>query len=103
MTDAHKLLLRALEDRIGPAHGLVLLESRLESWASATFQGARHRYALAVTGPEAWERANRLADALDAIEFDLPGHLVADINAIERSTGPGGTAIVIEALTLEDA
>jgi hypothetical protein len=103
MTDAHNLLLRALGQRIGSAHDLVLRESRLESWASATFQGMRHRYSLGVVGPEAWDCANRLADALDAIEFDLPGHLVADINAVERSTGPGGTAIVIEALTLEDA
>jgi hypothetical protein len=44
MTDAHNLLLRALGQRIGSAHDLVLRESRLESWASATFQGMRHRY-----------------------------------------------------------
>ena len=103
MRDAHSLLFRALEQRIGPAHALVLRESRLESWASATFQGTRHRYTMGVRGPDAAARADRLARTLDALEFDLPGHLVASIDATERTEGPDGPAIVIEALTLEDA
>ncbi len=69
-------------------------------WASATFVGARHRLTLsAASGPalDAW-----LA-ALPEHEFDLSGHLVADlvIDAIRRM---GDRAeIEIEVLTVEVA
>lgn len=60
-------------------------------WSSVTFSGARH-----VFGYDFAPRPD-LAALLDAIEFDLPGHLVADI-AVESEGG-----LRIEALTIETA
>jgi len=67
-------------------------------WASVTFNGARHVLclrALDTPGLEQW------VDNLAEVEFDLPGHLVADlaITAIERTQGE--VFVRLEALTVE--
>src|SRR3546814_12021946 len=50
-------------------------ESRQTPWASATFSGARHRFVLHV--PHIARKGE--LRALDEREFDLPGHVLADI------------------------
>lgn len=102
MPDAHDALLRALKERIGGRQTLEVRSARSESWASATFSGSRHSFALTLTGPGAIATAGRLADELDAIEFRLPGHLVADIAMAGRADGRDRSAFTIEALTVED-
>lgn len=102
MPDAHSGLLRALAARTGDGERPVLRETHAESWASATFTGARHSVTLAIPGPSARARANRLADGLDAIEFTLPGHLVADIAVTHRIDSAEDSILTIEALTVED-
>lgn len=99
--DAHRLLCRALQIRAGG--GATITASRRDAWASATFCGARHAISLHLTGGDAAARGTRLADELDGIEFDLPGHLVADIGVRSRAENPGGVTLEIEALTVEDA
>jgi hypothetical protein len=84
--DPHRALLRALVAR---HPDLLILDSRHEPWASATFTGARHCLTCA-TGPY-------LAGIEDA-EFALAGHIVADL-AVEHHDGQ----VVIEALTIECA
>jgi hypothetical protein len=83
--DPHRALIRALLAR---HPGLIVLASRTEPWASATFTGTRHELVCA-TGPN-------LA-GIEEADFDLPGHIVADIG---WSAEPG--RLLIEALTLED-
>lgn len=102
MADAHDALLRALKARLGKRHHLEVREARSEGWSSATFSGSRHSFALTLSGPAADSAAANLADGLDAIEFQLPGHLVADIALADRIDSPGRSAFTIEALTVED-
>ena len=102
MADAHDELLRALQGRIGSATPLEIHSARSEAWASATFSGSRHSFALALSGPEAAATTTRLAARLEAIEFDLPGHLVADIAITQRTDEADHSAFSIEALTVED-
>ncbi len=83
--DPHRALLRALTARYP---GLLVLDSRTEPWASVTFTGARH--VLTCTGPD--------LTGIEDAEFDLPGHVVADV-AVTRSTG----LMAVEVLTIEDA
>ena len=101
--DAHRLLIRALREKAGGAALATVGAARSEAWASATFRGARHAIALRLSGTDAGERAARLARELDGIEFDLPGHLVADIGVTSRDEDGDGVALAIEALTVEDA
>jgi hypothetical protein len=102
MTCAQTALLRALARRAGPGHTLTLRTARSRPWASATFTGARHSFALLLSGPDAAEQASRLGEEVSEVEFTLPGHLVADIAIVRRNDEADGAAIEIEALTIED-
>ena len=102
MIDAHDGLLRALQTRIGTKVPLEIRSARSDAWASATFSGSCHSFALALSGPDAAAATIRLAARLDVIEFDLPGHLVADIALTDWVNGPDCSAFSIEALTVED-
>jgi hypothetical protein len=102
MRDAHDDLLRALKARIEGAEHLEICSAHSEAWSSATFSGSRHNFALALSGPAAAAMTSRLAARLDAIEFDLPGHLVADIAITGRVDGPDRSAFSVEALTVEN-
>ncbi|MDB5684214.1 MAG: hypothetical protein JWM75_1912 [Sphingomonas bacterium] len=101
--DAHRALIRALCAKAGGCDGATIEDARSEVWASATFRGARHGMTLRITGEDAAIRAERLAEEMAGIEFDLPGHLVADIAVIARSSTADGETLEIEALTVEDA
>jgi len=96
MIDPHTRLIRALiarsENRATLRHG----ES--EAWASVTFTGARHLLRLAMPA----EMADAFAAELDAHEFAIPGHIVADIAVTARHKAATGTTLEIEALTIED-
>lgn len=82
--DPHRALLRVLA---AGYPGLIVLASRAEPWASATFTGARHEIEVCAGAD--------LAGIKEA-EFDLRGHIVADI-AWCRTDGRAS----IEALTIE--
>ena len=101
--DAHDLLVRALQERAGGGDAVSLAGASSQAWASATFCGARHQVALRFIGDSARGLAERLAGEMDAIEFRLPGHLVADIAVTAREDTPDGVSLEIEALTVEDA
>jgi len=76
-----------------------IMESRQTAWASATFSGARHHYVLGISGHAQPNALDNLAE----VEFDLPGHIVADIALSERHRQQDVQRITIEALTVEDA
>ncbi len=67
-------------------------------WASATFNGARHRVTIAGEGArfEAWMAT--------LPEADLPvrGHLVADLAVAARRDTADGVAFDLEVLTVEE-
>ena len=90
-TDAHRELIGSLLARGGNAR---IVAERYHPWWSATFSGVRH--ALTIEGEE--EVIERIVVGLADAEFDLPGHLVIDILAVDRSAG----RVAIEALTIED-
>jgi hypothetical protein len=100
--DPHRLLLQAVREKAERDGIARILANSSEAWASATFRGARHNLSLQLDGDDADDRATRLGETLGLVEFRLPGHLVADIALTRRSTNATGTAIEIEALTLED-
>lgn len=79
------LLTRALDRQARHARcPIEIVSADWDRWASATFTGARHHLSLSTfpcPAAEAW-----LAGLREA-EFDLPGHLVADlaVTAIQRT------------------
>lgn len=115
--DAHGLLLRGVRDilsrdpalkRLVNSPALTVGGCEAERWASATFTGQRHRLHLTLRGTPAEVEAARAAIALrlPGAEFDLRGHLVADIAMTGAETSADGVAAVcemtFEALTVED-
>lgn len=73
-------------------------------WASVTFAGARHRLLVVLSGDGAVGAAADLLAALPELEFDIPGHIVADVAlaAEERRDGGDHAALELEVLTIED-
>jgi hypothetical protein len=96
---AQSALLRALRPLAGP---YTVLAARSSDWASATFEGARHRLVLALDGDDADARATRLQAMLAEEELPIAGGFVADIGVVVRMEGTR-TIIGIEALTIEEA
>jgi hypothetical protein len=82
--------------------GFVLEEIRSRRWASVTFQGARHELAFRLEGDGAEEAAERLLSGLDARNFALRGHLVAEVSLVAQERRPGLARIRLEALTVEE-
>lgn len=105
MSAAAAALLRALLNRAGVERDRILLtDFRSVDWHSLTFSGERHEIALRIPGPGAAAVARRIADGLADHEFDIPGHVVADITLVgERlDNRDGSCCLKIEALTLAD-
>ena len=80
-------------------HGLEPGASTLRPWASASFVGARHLFPCVLVAGDTATVRRSLQARLGAIEWALPGHIVADV-VVECGTGPG--ALRIEILTVED-
>lgn len=102
--DATSALLRAV--RAGFAVPVAFEEVRSRAWASATFAGARHQLCLRVEGDGAGAAADSFAHGLEAAEFDLRGHILADVHLVgsEQGEDADGRPLVrlrIEALTVE--
>ena len=98
--DAATLLERALAasaEAMGCA--LTIPKAEMQRWASATFAGAQHRLTLAGT-------ASPLLDswlvALPEAEFDLRGHLVADLKVMRVSCDGDAVSVALEVLTVEE-
>lgn len=85
--DAHRALIAALEDRLGPLDGLV---SQAAPWASVTFTGMRHELSF---------RSAVSLDGLAEAELPLDGHFVADLVVARDGAG----LVTFEALTIEAA
>ena len=105
MSSAAAAILRALIAKAGVASDRILLtDARSIDWQSLTFVGERHEIELRIPPPASAEVAERLCASLAEAEFDIPGHVVADI-AVRgdlRRGDDGATLISIEALTIEE-
>lgn len=105
LSAAAAALLRALLNRAGIERDRILLSDfRSVDWRSLTFSGERHEIALRIPGPGAAAVGRRIADGLADHEFDLPGHVVADIAIVgePRENHDGSLSLRIEALTVAD-
>jgi hypothetical protein len=77
-------------------------EIRSRRWASATFQGARHELVFRLEGEGAEDAAGQFLSALDARNFILRGHLLADLSLVEEERRAGFARIRLDALTVEE-
>ena len=103
--DASTALLRALGRHFGGFAGLFRVgELTSRNWASVTFSGARHTVAFSLEGEGAGAAADAFIGGMAEAEFDLRGHIVADITLAgdERSAEGHRVDLRIEALTVED-
>lgn len=91
------LLARADKDR----DRILLIEVRSVDWQSLTFTGERHVISLRIVGPGPAAAAARLTTGLQEAEFEIAGHIVADIDAkAPEALEDRSVSVVIEALTL---
>ncbi len=95
--DATTLLerrLRIAAEAVGVT--IAITASDATPWASATFNGARHRLTLVGEGAA----FKRWVAALPDIDLPLRGHLVADL--VVRRAVAGESVVVLEVLTVEE-
>lgn len=101
--DAATAFLRAIRAALAAFTGrFVLHELVSRGWASVTFSGARHRIAFSLDGDGAGDAADALLGSLGEAEFDLRGHILADIALAGEERSAAGVRITLEALTVED-
>ena len=105
LSSAAALLLRSLLARTGLDQDRVNVgKVRSVDWQSLTFTGERHEIFLRLLGPQANAAQARLRAGLGEVEWQLAGHIVADIVIVgEQQHDDGSITILIEALTLHDA
>jgi hypothetical protein len=105
MSPAAAGLLRALLRRTGVERDRILLtEFRSTDWQSLTFIGEQHRIRLRIPAPDASATAVRLVNGLGDAEFEISGHVVADVTLAgePEEQRDGSIVLSIEALTVEE-
>jgi len=97
-------LLRSLMARAGLDQDRIFITNfRSVDWQSLTFTGERHEIGLRLSGPGAADALASLSDGLAAAEWNLKGHVVADIVIVATHRSCDGSIDVdLEALTLSD-
>lgn len=103
MIDATTDLVRALVPLLGQGGDVAMTQASSKSWASATFDGAHHQIHFRLTCPQRDHWLPALPARLEAHEFTLRGHLVADIHIAQFDDRPDAALIMIEALTVEES
>jgi len=102
MTAAGEALARALRVSFVNFTGAVALDPPVSRrWASITFSGERHLVELRLAGQDAESAADRFLDGLSDREFELRGHILADIAVVEDVRKGDGVRLALEALTVE--
>ena len=104
LSPAAALLLRSLLTRAGlDGDRIFLSKLRSVDWQSLTFSGERHEISLRLSAPDAPGALARLRDGLADAEWNLHGHIVADILIVATlPSGDGSIEVDLEALTLRD-
>jgi hypothetical protein len=91
--NAHRALLGALTDYLGPLDDMV---ARTFDWASATFVGMRHEITFVCTASAV------LIDALPDMDLPMMGHFVADLVVISSQAQGPYHYVEIEVLTVRE-
>jgi hypothetical protein len=91
--DAHRALLAALTDYLGPLDDVV---AKTRDWASATFVGMRHELSFVCTADAA------LIDALPDVDLPMDGHFVADLELVSNEVLGPYHYVIIEVLTVRE-
>ncbi len=101
---AATLLLRSILARTGLDRDRFFIgRFRSVDWQSLTFIGERHEISLRLAGPDVGGALEQLRAGLAEAEWQLKGHVVADIVIVGEKTASDGSIMVeIEALTLSD-
>ena len=99
MTEAGDALRRALCAGMAGLATVEALSSR--SWASITFSGERHHLVLRLEGEGGAAAADKFLDGLAEREFDLPGHILADVALVANERDGDRVRLTLEALTVE--
>jgi hypothetical protein len=94
---ARDALVAALEARGG--EGAAVSARPSQSWASATFAGARHRLEIRMPA----RSAAAFEEGLGEAQFALRGHLLADITISARQAIGEDVLLELEALTIEES
>lgn len=103
MSRAAAGLLRALFDRAGNERDRILLsEIHSVDWQSLTLAGERHLVTLRVPGPDAEALVHDFLSGIEDAEFNIPGHILADIAVAGIPTREPDRSVTleIEALTV---
>jgi hypothetical protein len=102
MTLAGDALARAIRVNFVNFTGVVALDPPASRpWASITFSGERHRLDLRLSGTDAGKAADAFLDGLSEREFDLRGHVLADVALVGDVRDGDSVCLTLEALTVE--
>jgi hypothetical protein len=91
--DAHRALLAALTDYLGPLDDVV---AKTRDWASATFVGMRHELSFTCAATAV------LIDALPDVDLPMDGHFVADLELVSVEAQGPYHYVIIEVLTVRE-
>jgi hypothetical protein len=92
--DAHRALLAALADYLGPLEDV---SSKTFDWASATFVGMRHEIAFTCAA------SATLIEALPDIDLPMDGHFVADLVVVSSVCDGLLHRVEMEILTIRES
>ncbi len=92
-------MLAQIVAKLSPAK-VTVVAVHSKPWASVTFSGARHELTLLAEGEGALIAVRRLQRTVTTDEFDIKGHLVADILVSNVCADAEGARLDIEALTV---
>ena len=101
---AGEVLAKAILDRFQDfAGGVEIVATVSRPWSSIAFAGARHRLSLHIRGDGAGAAADLFIGGLDAMNLNLPGHILADIavTSDRRADPEDSVRLSLEALTVE--
>ena len=90
---AHRALLAALTDYLGPLDDVV---AKTRDWASATFVGMQHEMSFVCTADAV------LIDGLPDVDLPMDGHFVADLVLVSLEAQGPYHYVVIEVLTVRE-
>ena len=99
--DPHRALQRALLGWFADQPCRITVAMTLaRPWASATFTGIRHAFDLTLSGDRHRATATAFEAALDAIDWTIAGHFVADIAIVRTQSDATETVLTVEALSV---
>lgn len=101
MADAVKAIAGRIRRRCGALADLSLEGSDSTSWQSLLFDGGRHRIEIRLGGDRVDAAIEALSDEIATPDFEIPGHLVAEINIIGIDRDAGDAVVRLDALTIQ--